>query len=472
MDYIQDLLVTFANDPVGSLIFLFLNGGWIALALLLLWLLFILYSFYIQGKYISGIKWHLLAIDIPKEEGMALKKVENFFATLLGAHGSITMVEKYVYGEVQHWFSLEIVSIDGYIQFMIRTSEKYRDLVEAAVYAQWPEAEITEVEDYTKDIPRDLPNDDYKLFGMEWINVQEEAYPLRTYRNFEHTMTQTFADPLGTVLETFSRGLPGEQFWYQIIITPINESWKLEGRKLVKKLIGAPVDEKKGIIDMVLSPIWKVFYSVAQEVFGLEDVDEKKNFEPPSQILYLSPGEQNIVQGIEEKLEKIGYKSKVRFVYIAKPEIFKKNKAANPMIGAIKQTNTQNMGALKPADKTVTKVNYFFPKFRVRWRIRQVLQNYKNRSNVMGIPGLGFVLNIEELATLWHFPGIEMSTPPIARVEAKKGSPPVKLPFEQPTVKARPTRPQPSAKSARPAAPSAPAPEAVEGEAPPDLPFV
>ena len=183
-----------------------------------------------------------------------------------------------------------------------------------------------------------------------------------------------------------------------------------------------------------------------------------------------------MVKGIEEKLGKIGYKTKVRFIYVAKPEIFKKSRAANSMIGAIKQTNTMNMGALKPADKTVTKVNYFFPKFRVRWRIRQILQNYKNRSNVMGIPGLGFVLNIEELATLWHFPSADMSTPPIARVEAKKGSPPVKLPFEQPTAKsARPTRPERphrSTTAAEPAAPSGPAPEAVEGEAPPDLPFV
>lgn len=464
MDIVQDLALQFAADPIGSLLFLFINGGWIVFLLMLLWLTLTIYSFYVQGKYVGSLKWHLLAIDIQVEEGVPhLKKVENFFSTLLGAHGSITVVEKYFEGEVQQWFSLEIVSIDGYIQYMIRTTEKFKDLVEAAVYAQWPDAEIMEVEDYTDKIPMDLPNEDWKLFGMEWVNVMPEAYPLRTYRNFEHTMSQTFADPLGTVLETFSRGRPGEQFWFQIIITPVNESWKEEGRKIVKKLIGAPVQEKNTILDKILGPIWGVFYGVAQELFGLDPVEEKRNDAPPSQVIFLSPGEGDIVTGIEEKLSKIGYKTKLRFVYVARPDVFSKGRAANPMIGAIKQINTMNMGALKPYNPSVTKVQYFFVNTRVKRRIRMILSNYKSRSNSMGVPGLGFVLNIEELATLWHFPGEGFTTPPVARVEAKKGTPPSKLPFEQaptgPTVR-------------RPVQGVTPEEAEKAEETPDDLPFV
>jgi len=45
-----------------------------------------------------------------------------------------------------------------------------------------------------------------------------------------------------------------------------------------------------------------------------------------------------------------------------------------------------------------------------------------------GIRGT-IVLNIEELATLYHFPA-KIITPTIAPVEAKKGGPPPELPME------------------------------------------
>ena len=39
-----------------------------------------------------------------------------------------------------------------------------------------------------------------------------------------------------------------------------------------------------------------------------------------------------------------------------------------------------------------------------------------------------FVLNTEELATLWHFPGQIMKVPSLTRIESKEASPPPNLP--------------------------------------------
>ena len=39
-----------------------------------------------------------------------------------------------------------------------------------------------------------------------------------------------------------------------------------------------------------------------------------------------------------------------------------------------------------------------------------------------------FVLNIEELASLWHFPVITVKAPQVKKTEAKRGEPPVLLP--------------------------------------------
>jgi hypothetical protein len=40
-----------------------------------------------------------------------------------------------------------------------------------------------------------------------------------------------------------------------------------------------------------------------------------------------------------------------------------------------------------------------------------------------------YVLNTEELATLWHFPGQILKVPTLERIESKEASPPTNLPI-------------------------------------------
>jgi len=53
-----------------------------------------------------------------------------------------------------------------------------------------------------------------------------------------------------------------------------------------------------------------------------------------------------------------------------------------------------------------------------------LFRNYATRKK----PLKEFVLNIEELATIYHFPDVGVRAPLLPRVEAKKGEPPVGLP--------------------------------------------
>ena len=46
----------------------------------------------------------------------------------------------------------------------------FRQLIESNIYSQYPEVEIVQVEDYTKNVPVDIPNRDWDLFGMSWSN--------------------------------------------------------------------------------------------------------------------------------------------------------------------------------------------------------------------------------------------------------------------------------------------------------------
>lgn len=430
IDYLT-LIELGQKNPLYLSGWIFINGGWIAIVILFIVGLWIMRLETARMKYRKSIKYIILAVDIPKENEQSLKAVEQIFAQLAAVESKGTLYERYWLGKVQDTFSLELVSIEGYIQFLIRAPEHHRDIVEAAIYAQYIDAEITEVYDYTENIPNEYPNKEYDLWGTELILAKSEVYPIRTYHQFEHPLTQTFADPMASILEAMSRLLPGEQIWLQLVVTPIDSSWAKRGEQVVKKLIGQKIEKRKSLI----SPITDVTRGFSDEALkqitgaGLSPVTEVKKVEHPSLMQYLSPGHKAIIEAIETKISKIGFKTKIRIIYVAKKEVFNKHRGVNPIIGGMMQFNTFDLNAFKPQKKIRTKVHYFMVKKRMAWRQRRILRAYKRRANYLGW-GLGKVLNLEELASIYHFPISEITAPLVKKTEGKKGGPPATLPKE------------------------------------------
>src|SRR3989338_3264680 len=138
----------FLQSSLEVVLQLFAIGGY----LILFWLIALVFEEffleYRQELYKHNWKWVLLAIDTPALNVQTPKAVEQFFFHLAGAYEGHTIASKFWQGHKQRWFSFEIISIEGYIQFLVRTEETFRDLVEAALYAQYPDIEITEVDDY------------------------------------------------------------------------------------------------------------------------------------------------------------------------------------------------------------------------------------------------------------------------------------------------------------------------------------
>jgi len=179
------------NSPFSAMFLMFASGGWIIFVFVIIWGLWIGYLEYIRNKFDDAIEFVLLAIDIPKGNEQSPKAVEHIFSHFFGILKKGNLIERYIQGYTQMNLSLEIVSIEGYIQFLIRTPVKYRDLVEAAIYAQYPEAEITEVEDYVDIIPKplELPHPEWDIWGSEFRLMKDYLYPIRTYPFFEHSLS-------------------------------------------------------------------------------------------------------------------------------------------------------------------------------------------------------------------------------------------------------------------------------------------
>ena len=164
-----------------------------------------------------------------------------------------------------------------------------------------------------------------------------------------------------------------------------------------------------------------------------EKKEETKELIPPE--MKLTPGEREVLAGVEEKLSKFGYDCNVRFLYLGKREVFFKP-TTKVGFSFFKETSTENLGGLKPNSKTMTKVKsvffWFFDKRRVYLRKRRMLRYYKKRwVPLFPRPGMTYILNTEELATLYHFPG--QATAPalgLSRLETKRQGVPLDLPVE------------------------------------------
>lgn len=404
---------------------LFLYGGWVIFIFIIFWAGWRIWISYIQNKFAKSIQYVLLAIDVPRENQQGPEAVERLFAHLAGARYSGSKTERYLKGYFQLSFSFELISLEGQIQYLIRTPIQFRDLVESAVYATYPDAEITEVEDYTAEAPDKFPNEEYDLWAADLVLYNKDAYPIRTYSSFEHLLSGELKDPLTDLLEILGKLQKGEQVWLQLIVTPISDSWKIASANLVKKLMGIKTGESKTIKLWLIGDLLSVLVEAWRQVIGLF-IGPTELAKKEEKIAALSPGERRVIEAIQHKASKIGFAVKFRMVYLGLKEVFSKPRGVAGVLGAINQFNTLDMNGFKPDDRAKTSKPMIAGEKRLAAKQTVLMRAYKNRSSTVGARNC--ILNIEELASLWHFPVSTVKAPLIKKTGSKRGEPPFGLP--------------------------------------------
>lgn len=418
--------------PLTTAFRILLAYWWAYLPVLLLAAALELWLFYKKEEFLRSIKWVMLEIKPPPDVQKSPKIAENVFSALHAAYiSSTSWKSKFFKGEVQKWFSLEVVGNSGNINFYIRTPGDLRPLVEAAVFAQYPEAEIKVVDDYIDQLPRYLPNDEYDLFGMDLLLNKDSAYPIKTHPFFEEESGKDEfkrTDPLAPLLETMSALEPGEHLWVQILIRGTGGDWVKAAQPVIDKIIGKePKTPERDLLGKAVDLIDPLFS-------GSSAKPEEKKKEEFSQMK-LTPGQKFVLEQVENKISKLGFKSHLRLLYIARKDKFHPVHVS-VTVGMFKQLFSHDLNGFRPNMKTMTFTKGlwpwlfpsdrgFFVADRMYQRKAHIYRQYRQRRFEEGV----IILNIEELATLFHLPGIGVKAPALPRVEAKKGQPPVGLPM-------------------------------------------
>lgn len=199
--------------------------------------------------------------------------------------------------------------------------------------------------------------DDYNIFSEEGsvaftrLGLDEDYYcPIRFSEDFT-------GDPLANVLSTLSKMSEGEGAIIQILLSPTDSGWQKNGASFVKK------------------------------------VEDNKS-DPEAKKLNVS---QEKLQAVSKKISKNGFAVDIRIVTTAKDEAIAKMHLDN-IVGAFDQFSNPGINKFKKVEiKGKAKEQEFM--YDVIYR-RTPLETKA-------------VLNVEELAGLYHFPNKEITTPNI-----------------------------------------------------------
>lgn len=391
----------------------------------------------------------LFEMKIPREILKGPKAMEQVLMAIHALRNVPTDVrERWWDGEITRRYSFEMVSFGGEIRFFIRCYDKQRPLVEAAFFSYYPDVELVEVtDDYIGQFPSTIGEtyqQGYELWGSEMVLMREEAYPIRSYVEFESPDENNQYDPISVFLEVLGRAKKEELVGIQFVATPKEPKWHEKWRDLVEKL-----REREGMgVKKKVGPTAKTVTdfpgSGPLPAFSVETKKDEKE-KPLFASFMRTPGETDVLKAVEENLSKPAFNAIIRFIYFSPKALFYDSYARRGIVGSFNQYAALDLNSFVQNYAVGTRVRFWnwphiFAGTRVEYRKASLLYNYRMRemppetfigklvtSNIFrwNFYSRTITLNVASLATLYHPPTfLALTAPHIKRVESKKTGPP------------------------------------------------
>ncbi|MDB5188335.1 MAG: hypothetical protein JWO50_855 [Candidatus Kaiserbacteria bacterium] len=377
---------------------------------------------YVRELYISAQGFILLEIKIPREITKSPRAMEMVLTSLYHAGSETTYGARFWRGSVRTWFSLEMVSIGGNIHFYVWGAGRFRSLIEAAFYAQFPEIEIHEVEDYAKKF--EYNSEYHRLYYIEYqynrpdssAHHYKDTYQLKSYIDFEldkDPKEEFKVDPLAQVLELMGTTKSHEQMWIQIMI----RAEAAEGALIrTGRNWPAQIDEeiRQIKIESMVNPKYP-------------DDNTKE-----SSTARLTTEQQDRMKHLERHKSKTHFQTSIRGVFFGDERYGQFN---GQLISSFREIyrvfDSAHLNKLRPTNG----LDFDYPWQDIGGRVkiersRRFFDAYQRRSSFYPPWEIdNRIMTTEALATIFHFPSSSIKTPGIQRIAAKKAEPPINLPM-------------------------------------------
>jgi len=193
-------------------------------------------------------------------------------------------------------------------------------------------------------------------------------YPIKTFKDLP-------TDPMSSITSALAKMGPGEAAAIQVLISPAESDWQKEGGKFIS--------------------------------------DTKKQESDPEKAKYSTPAK--TLEAVENKIAKPGFETSIRIVAVSDSDDAAKSHVTN--LGTAFSQFAGDLNSLK--SRKINRKGAFMEDF---------LYRYQPMFNVFG--NHVSILNSEELATIFHFPNKQITTPHIFWLNSKTAPAPAQIPNE------------------------------------------
>lgn len=332
----------------------------------------------------------LLMLEVPRTNDKKELAAEQMLAAL---HGILRPKRDLrLSGTLQEHISLEIVAIGQRIRFFIWTPKHLQAFVEGQVYAQYPTVQIFEQEeDYAE---RTLHQT--VVHSTELVLSDNETLPIKTFPSFE-------VDPLAGITAALAKlDKEDEEMWIQLQARPLSDDWHKRGLRMVNRIrrgggLFGGTGNALGYVGEAFAALGRPPGTVGGENKAIPELSER---------------DKSRITAIEEKTRKLGYQVKIRLLYAGHDQHTARLRM-QALVGAFKQFNTTNLNGFEARSTSYN-------------RDKQL--EYQTRFFIDS----GFILNIEELASIFHLPHTTVETPNILWSTSKTAEPPSNVPLQLP----------------------------------------
>ena len=349
---------------------------------------------FVRSHFISSVPYTTIELKPGAETPRTARPMELVFYALYH-RTNITPVEEYLLGHVRVPWAFEILAHANSVRFFVHLPTAHRQAVEARIRAEYRDIDIDQVRDYSREIPFD--HYAHKLSALEFTLGKADPYPLKTYA--AHEAERAKRDVFGELLEELAQVGDNEHLLLSFVVRSHQRERALPWKPLHDSL---HEDAHHEIVHLL------------GKAGDIAAVPEKTRA---------------TISAIEVALKKPSFDCGVRALYIAEREHFSEERSARlPQL--LDRFNDAELNGFVP----------YSPSERIGWPLSDIfnavpalkdaylLQLYRRRA-FFNPPyrGKAFVLNTEELATVFHMPHFARASA-LANIRGIRLEPPENLP--------------------------------------------
>jgi hypothetical protein len=323
--------------------------------------------------------------------------MEQLLASLSNLKETSGWWKQLMYGQPHISFEIANSAKDEEIIFFVAMPKKFREAIEKQINSFFPNASLELSQDFNIFYPGSITCASILKLKNDYV------FPIKTYENQE-------IDPLNALTNALSKlDRLEEGAAVQLVFRPVSPGWRSKGRKIAREMQqGKRLSQvhSKSFLEKAGKEVGNTLYEtvIKSNKNGSGGSSDSKSFQ-------LTPEEQELIKSIDQKSNKAGFEVNIRLVASSGSQE-RSQQILSQLENAFAQYENSDLNCfqvLKRFNQKDIAFDFIFRNF---------------------IPSQAMILNIEEIASIFHLPISVTEGPKIKWLKSNVAPPPVAIPQE------------------------------------------